>query len=193
MGQFGIVAHDFPTTMSFRTYNEGKSLLKLWLVVHQTEQNTNDTGWLSRTDFRELLDPHQNDLAVKHNAILTLISCGSTTNVVRQFEAIKCLPYLKPHLQRALFSTYNTSVPTSTTNTKPRSLPIDVWHHLKSSHNSYQLSAISKLLAGSCRENVCLVQGPPGTGSFLSRLVIRYFDHLTEDVTSAYLYVCLPL
>lgn len=162
--QFGIVAHDFPTTISFRAYNEGKSLLKLWLVVHQNEQNTKETGWLSRTDLKELLDPYQNYLTVKQNTIVTLISCGSTTNVVRQFEAIKCLPYLKPHLQRAIFSSYNTSVSTSTTTTKPRSLPIDVWHHLKSSHNSYQLSAVSKLLAGSCRENICLIQGPPGTG-----------------------------
>ena len=132
--------------------------------MHQNERDMKETGWLSRTDFKELLDPYQNDLTVRQNAIFTLISCGSTTNVVRQFEAIKCLPYLKPHLQRALFSSYNTNIPTSTTAAKPRSLPIDVWQHLKKSHNSYQLSAISKLLAGSCRENVCLVQGPPGTG-----------------------------
>ncbi|KAL7442955.1 hypothetical protein ACHAXH_008443 [Discostella pseudostelligera] len=162
--KFGIVAHDFPTTFTFRTYTEGKSLLKLWLVVHQNERQIKESGWLSREDFRQLLDPFHNDLTVKPNTMFTLISCGSTTNVVRQFEAIKCLPYLKPHLQRALFSSYNTSIPTSTTTTKPRSLPIDVWNRLKSSHNSYQLSAISKILTGSCRENVCLVQGPPGTG-----------------------------
>lgn len=86
--QFGIVAHDFPTTFTFRTYNEGKTLLKLWLVVHQNERQIKESGWLSREDFRELLDPFHNDLTVRPNAMFTLISCGSTTNVVRQFEAM---------------------------------------------------------------------------------------------------------
>ena len=164
LNQFGVVAHDFPTTISFRTYNEGVSVLKLWLVVHENVPDTKGTGWLSRKDFKELLDPYKNDLSVRPNALLTVISCGSTTNIVRQFEAIKCLPYLKPHLQRALFSPYTTHTSSTTLATKPRSLPIDIWRYLKSSHNSYQLSAISKVLTGSCRENVCLVQGPPGTG-----------------------------
>lgn len=162
--QFGIVAHDFPTTITFRKYNEGKSLLKLWLVVHQNERETKDTGWLSRKEFKSLLDPHKNGLIVNQNAIFTLISCGSTTNIVRQFEAIKCLPYLKPHLQRALFTSCITNASKPGPTTKPRSLPMDIWRSLSKSHNSYQLSSISQVLTGSCRENVCLVQGPPGTG-----------------------------
>jgi hypothetical protein len=82
--KFGIVAHDFPTTFTFRKNSEGRSLLKLWLVVHENEQQTKETGWLSRKDFKKLLDPHKNGQIVHENAILTLMSCGSTTNVVRQ-------------------------------------------------------------------------------------------------------------
>jgi hypothetical protein len=104
----------------------------------------------------------ENSNPTTHSLSLTLKPPTRIQNLT--ISTRKCLPYLKPHLQRALFSSYNTSIPTSTTTTKPRSLPIDVWNRLKSSHNSYQLSAISKILTGSCRENVCLVQGPPGTG-----------------------------
>lgn len=162
--KFGIVAHDFPTTFSFRKDNEGKSFLRLWLVVHENEQQTKQTGWLSRKDFKKLLDPHKNGHLVSDNAILTLMSCGSTTNVVRQFEAIKSLPYLSPHLQRALFSSFIDNPSKAASTTRPRSLPVDVWRHLTNSHNSFQLKSISQVLTGSCRENVCLVQGPPGTG-----------------------------
>lgn len=143
---------------------KGKHFLKLWLIVHPNEQDTKQTGWLSQKDFKTLLDPHKNGLIVRENAIFTLISCGSTTNIVRQFEAIKCLPYLKPHLQRALFTSYITDSSKPAATFKPRSLPMDIWRYLKTSHNSYQLSSISRVLTGSCRENVCLVQGPPGTG-----------------------------
>jgi len=162
--KFGIVAHDFPTTITFRKYNDGKSLLKLWLAVHQNERDTKETGWLSRKDFSKLLDPHRNGIEVKENAIFTLISCGSTTNIVRQFEAIKCLPHLKPHLQKALFTSYITNSAKAASTTKPRSLPMDIWRSLSNSHNSYQLSSISQVLTGGCRDNICLVMGPPGTG-----------------------------
>lgn len=162
--KFGIVAHDFPTTLTFRKYNEGKSFLRLWLVVHENEQQTRHTGWLSRKEFKKLLDPHKNGHIVHENAILTVMCCGSTTNVVRQFEAIKSLPYLSPHLKRALFSSFIDNPPKTASTTKPRSLPIDIWRYLTNSHNSFQLKAISQVLTGSCRENVCLVQGPPGTG-----------------------------
>jgi len=163
--KFGVVAHDFPTTITFRKYNEGKAFLKLWLVVHPNERDTKQTGWLSQNEFKKLLDPHKNGLVVKQNANCTLMSCGSTTNIVRQFEAIKCLPYLKPHLQKALFTSYVSDTSNlASSSTKPRSLPIDIWRHLSNSHNSLQLSSISLVLTGSCRNNICLLHGPPGTG-----------------------------
>jgi len=169
--KFGIVAHDFPTTASFRTFNEGKAFMnegkafmKLWLIVHPNERDTKQKGWLSQNDFKKLLDPQKNGLVVKHNLNFTMISIGSTTNIIRQYEAIKSLPYLKPHLQKALFTSYITDSSKPAATTKPRSLPVDIWKSLTNSHNSYQLSSISRVLTGSCRENLCLVQGPPGTG-----------------------------
>ncbi|EJK55376.1 hypothetical protein THAOC_24897, partial [Thalassiosira oceanica] len=64
-----------------------------------------NTGWLTRRDLGELLDMHKKGLAVRDRCDLVVMSCGSTTNIVRQFEAVKCLPYLKPHLRKALFAT----------------------------------------------------------------------------------------
>lgn len=161
--KFGIVAHDFPTTISFRQHNEGQALLKLLLVVHPNENDTRETGWLSQKDLKVLLDPHKKGLEVA-NTLFTLMSCGSTTNVVRQFEAIKCLPYLKPHLQKALLTSHITNSPKHGRPRKPHSLPQDIWVSLVDSHNKDQLLSISQVLTGSCRDNVCLVQGPPGTG-----------------------------
>ncbi len=129
--------------------------------MHQDEREAKCTGWLSRNDLKKLMDPHKNGLVVKDNAVFTMMSCGSTTNVVRQFEAIKCLPYLKPHLQRALFTSYITSPSKQPATTKPRSLPMDIWRSLTTSHNTFQVSSISQVLTGSCRDNLCLVQGPP--------------------------------
>jgi len=158
--KFGIVAHDFPTTFSFRTYNESNAFLRLWLVVHENVHQTKQTGWLSKVEFKKLLDPHKNGLVIRDEIILTLMSCGSTTNVVRQFEAIQSLPFLSLHLQKAVFTSFTAKTSKSTTTTKPRSLPLDIWRHLTNSHNTLQLKSISNVLTGSCRENVCLIQGP---------------------------------
>ena len=150
--KFGIVAHDFPTTFSFRTYNESNAFLRLWLVVHENVQQTKQTGWLSKVDFKKLV--------IRDEIILTLMSCGSTTNVVRQFEAIQSLPFLSLHLQKAVFTSFTAKTSKSTPTTKPRSLPLDIWTKLTNSHNTLQLKSISNVLTGSCRENVCLIQGP---------------------------------
>jgi len=162
---FGIVAHDFPTTISFRQRYEKQAFLRLWLVVHDDEEQTKNTGWLSKNDLKKLLDPHKNGLMIRDGTILTLMSCGSTTNVVRQFEAIQSLPYLSLHIQRAIF-TPNIVDPSKYPSTakKPRSLPVDIWTKLTNSHNTLQLKSIAHVLSGFCHENLCLIQGPPGTG-----------------------------
>jgi hypothetical protein len=55
------------------------------------------TGWLSKQDFRALFDPHR--FGVPHpNAVFTLMSVGSTTNIVRQFEALASIGHLKCEL-----------------------------------------------------------------------------------------------
>ena len=90
--QCGIIAHDFPTTITFGNLCEGRSqesLLKLWLVVTDNEEETKGTGWLSRADFKKLLVPHRNGLIVNSTATFMTISCGSTTNI-----GDKCLLYV---------------------------------------------------------------------------------------------------
>lgn len=90
---------------------------------------------------------------------MSILACGSTTNIVRQYEAIKCLPYMKPHLQQALFTSYIADSSSIFKARKPKSVPMDIWKSLKNSHNMYQLKSISQILTGSCKNNTCLVQG----------------------------------
>lgn len=165
--KFGIVAHDFPTTISFvRSRRENNALLKLWVCVVEDEQQAKETGWITRREFRLLLDPYRlnNPLQVRDGVVMTLISVGSTVNIVRQFEAMKSLPHLKPHLQKAIFTSHITSkqAPSSEQPNpkRPTSLPLDIWQSLKKTNNPYQLQSIADLLSGSCRENLSLIQGP---------------------------------
>ena len=97
--KIGIVGHDFPTTITFRKSSESNSILKLFVCVDEnlTGEEEGKTGWLSKQDFRALFDPHK--FGVPHpNAVLTLMSVGSTTNIVRQFEAIASIGHLKREL-----------------------------------------------------------------------------------------------
>lgn len=98
--KFGIVGHDFPTTITFRTYSESNSMLKLFVCVDESlkeEEEEGKTGWLSKHDFRALFDPHK--FGVPHpDAVLTLMSVGSTINIVRQYEAISSVGHLKREL-----------------------------------------------------------------------------------------------
>jgi hypothetical protein len=164
--KFGIVAHDFPTSVSFmRTRRENTATLKLWVCVVEDENQARETGWITRREFRYLLHPYRlNDpLQVKENVNMTLISVGSTINIVRQFEAMKSLPHLKPHLQKAIFTSpvalksHQTTEPNAK---RPSSVPLDIWESLKRTNNPYQLQSISDLLSGSCRDNLSLIQGP---------------------------------
>ena len=103
--KMGIVGHDFPTTITFRSFSESNSILKLFVCVDETLKSGDSstegaggrTGWLSKDEFRALYDPHK--FGVPHpNAVLTLMSVGSTTNIVRQFEAIASIGHLKRKL-----------------------------------------------------------------------------------------------
>jgi len=162
--KFGITSHDFPTTEASR--HDGKAVLKLWLIVHPNERDTEQTGWLSQNDLEKFLEPHKKGLVVTQNVFFTVMSCGPVTNIIRQFEAIKSLPYLKPHIQKALFAAFTADSEDSSkpASAKPRSMPVHIWRDIANSHNEYQLSSISRVLTGNCKENICLIQGPPGTG-----------------------------
>ena len=184
LSKFGVAAHDFPTTTAFRTYYDGTPHLKLWLIVHPNEEETKQTGWLSRKDFNNVLHPQKKGLIVRDNANFTLMQVGSANNIVRQFEAIKSLPHLKPHLQNAIFSKHieDSSKPETATVTKPRSLPADIWESLTKNYNSYQLSSISRLMTGSCLKNVNLVQGPPGLSWNFSTVLCSSLCGITHDL-----------
>jgi hypothetical protein len=96
--KFGLVGHDFPTTLTFRKHSESNSILKLFVCVDETltgnSSEDGKTGWLSKQDFRALFDPHK--FGVPHpNAVMTIMSVGSTTNIFRQYEAIASVGHLK--------------------------------------------------------------------------------------------------
>ena len=96
--KFGLVGHDFPTTLTFRRHTESNSILKLFVCVDETltgnSSEEGKTGWLSKHDFRALFDPHK--FGVPHpNAVMTIMSVGSTTNIFRQYEAIASVGHLK--------------------------------------------------------------------------------------------------
>jgi hypothetical protein len=99
--KFGIVGHDFPTTITFRSQSESNSMLKLFVCVDGSltddASERSKTGWLSKNEFRALFDPHKFGV-LNSNVVLTLMSVGSTTNIVRQFEAIASIGYLKCEL-----------------------------------------------------------------------------------------------
>lgn len=186
--KFGIVAHDFPTSVSFmRSRRDNTATLKLWVCVVEDENHARETGWITRREFRLLLHPYRtNDpLQVKENVAMTLISVGSTINIVRQYEAMKSLEHLKPHLQKAIFTSHVASKNPlfSEPNPKrPASVPLDIWQSLKRTNNPYQLQSISDLLSGSCRENLSLIQGPREYCFVAAGLVVDSTCTLTFDI-----------
>ena len=194
--KIGIVAHDFPTIASFdQPRQEKKASLKLWVCVAE-DGDARDTGWcvsphisssfalivqtqtfslcnrITGREFRILLDPYRlnNALQVKNSTNMTLISLGSTINIVRQFEAMKSLCQLKPHLQKALFTscvTLKSNTSTDPNPKRPKSVPLDIWHNLESTNNAYQLHAISTLMSAKSPQNLSLIQGPRKQSSFI--------------------------
>lgn len=164
--KFGIVAHDFPTSVSFmRSRRDNTATLKVWVCVVEDDYHAKNTGWITRREFRLLLDPYRtsNPLQIKQDIQASLLSVGSTINIVRQFEAMKSLPHLKPHLQAAIFTPQLKLKSPSATEPnakRPPSVPLDIWQSLKRTNNPYQLKSISDLLSGSCHENISLIQGP---------------------------------
>ena len=76
--KLGVISHDFPSTISFRNNSETRSVFKLWIVVCEDNSETKDSGWLSRQDFKKLQS--------QRYVFLSMISLGSTSNIVRQLE-----------------------------------------------------------------------------------------------------------
>lgn len=95
---------------------------------------------------------------------------GNKKDVMRQYEALKSLDYIKPNLKKAIFCdakdgfaqkpSISTSLPPSPT--KPSSVIAQVWDIISKQTNAYQLSAIENIMSGKAKENITLLQGPPG-------------------------------
>ncbi|KAL7463331.1 hypothetical protein ACHAXS_003708 [Conticribra weissflogii] len=161
--KFGIVAHDFTMSMMFRKYSNSSSILKAWITVSDDDDEVDNTGWLSRKEFRRLLNLNElrSALVVDTDVTLTLMYDENSQTI----RSNKSDPALEASSSKALFTsrvTLHAKQPAS--NARPTSVPAYIGSSLRKSHNSYQLSSISNLLTGSCRENVSLIQGPPGTG-----------------------------
>ena len=76
------------------------------------------------------------ELAVRDGIICEVISLGSCGNAVKQFEAIKSINTLKPHLQAAIYTSNFTEkvvltpILTKENIPKPRSVPTGIWNSL---------------------------------------------------------------
>ena len=96
-------------------------------------------------------------------------------DMMRQYEGLKSLDCIKPNLRRAVFC--DTGEGTSSERkltvseippepVKPASVIAKVWEIIFEQNNKYQLSAIESVMLGKAKENVTLLQGPPGKFSY---------------------------
>lgn len=91
--------------------------------------------------------------------------------MMRQFEALKSLDHIKENLKRAVFCK-PTNVDNANNNIRTNELPphplkppsviSQVWEKISEQTNSCQLSAIEKVASGKAKDNITLIQGPPG-------------------------------
>ena len=112
--------------------------------------------------------------------------------MMRQYEALKSLDYIKDNLKRAIFYDGPLKTPNSHDNKKlanppphplkPPSVISSVWDTISTQTNPYQLSAIEKIASGKAKNNIMLLQGPPGE---CNCSVVDYFtkDTLTAQIT----------
>ena len=99
---------------------------------------------------------------------ITMILCE---DMIRQYEALKSLDCIKTNLKNAVFCTLDESssserkpivLQTPPQPGKPASVIAKVWKIISEQTNLYQLSAIESVMLGKAKENVTLLQGPPG-------------------------------
>lgn len=103
--KFGIVAHDFPTSMSFRKYSDSSSILKVWITVTDNDNDVDNTGWLSRKEFHRLLNRNErrSALVVDNNVTLTLmVSNERGDRLLFHFQIISWPNRHVLHIQRVI-------------------------------------------------------------------------------------------
>ncbi len=93
----------------------------------------------------------------------------SVLDMMRQYEALRSLDYVNDNLKSAIFCRPSSITVHSKKLTnpvpaplKPSSVVSQVWDKVTKQTNQYQLSAIEKIASGRAKENIALLQGPPG-------------------------------
>ena len=146
---------------------------RLWITA--SKNPCGGTGWLAQADVPAVVPGGGIE---SQRAFMMHI--GSASDIMRQYEGMKSLSFVKDHLQRAVFCSGDTNkrnralsmdsigatsagAATSALD-KPTTIPDYVWRKIRASLNQIQLRSIHRIMEGKSRENVALLQGPPGTG-----------------------------
>ena len=146
---------------------------RLWITA--SKNPCDGTGWLAQSDVPTVVPGGGIE---SQRAFIMHI--GSASDIMRQYEGMKSLSFVKDHLQRAVFCSGDTNkrnravsmdsigatgagAATSALD-KPATIPDYVWLKICASLNQIQLRSIHRIMEGKSRENVALLQGPPGTG-----------------------------
>ena len=94
------------------------------------------------------------------------LNIGTCTDMMRQYEGLKSLNCLGSHLKKAIFcrdmidpSGENPDVQFTQQPPKPTSVPQSLWNHLDNTTNTFQLSAIEKIMSGKVKNSIALLQG----------------------------------
>lgn len=99
--------------------------------------------------------------------------------MMRQYEALRSLDHIKDNLKNAVFCNLAKNciaqdrkkvVEPPPHPLKPPSVISQVWDKIAQQTNPYQLSAIEKVASGKAKDNITLLQGPPGEYSSLTVL-----------------------
>lgn len=167
----GIIgSNDINTTFltDQKVGNDENDLFKLWVCVCNASVEESP-GWLKD----ENLPSKEADGSVKMEQMY-VTNIGTSTDMMRQYEGLKSLACVKPHLKRAAYGLLEDGEVTpsreiveevlSSRLSKPRSVVGKVWDHLTENSNKYQLYAIENIMSGKLKDGIFLLQGPPGTG-----------------------------
>jgi hypothetical protein len=148
--------------------NDENDLFKLWICVCSS-LSEKAPGWLQECN----LPSKEADGSVKME-LMYVTNIGTSTDMMRQYEGLKSLACVKPHLKRTAYGLLEggeaitnreiiSDVPSNHVS-KPRSVVGKVWDHLMENSNKYQLFAIENIMSGKLKDGTFLLQGPPGTG-----------------------------
>ena len=147
-----------------------KASVRLWITASKSP--CDGTGWLAQSDVPAVVPG--GGIESERAYIMYL---GSASDIMRQYEGMKSLSFVKDHLQRAVFcsedagkrnrtasmdsvgATEAGESPTPTLS-KPATIPDYIWRQIGGSLNQVQLRSIHRIMEGKSRENVALLQGP---------------------------------